>query len=514
METKTELQQEKALRERMRGEKDVSPEDTLPELREDLNTVGLRHQMRDVPGVSPEDTRSELLAERGAAGRTDADEEERRIAAKEERKAAEFAAMRAARAAEAAKWTPEQAAARAGRDVEAYRDERSSLEKDYQLGDMGRNADVNPHYRAALEEAAPDIAASIDARREAARQAEAGAKQTGIPDADLDAQLAAQEVKARGLDPRMPEQDQPGSKSATAAALAAEQEAQVDKALDVQLADDLRQRKAREAAAQGQGENAVNVEKTGKELENGDFIMPRRIVQRYNEVDGKFFTKDAQRPMVMFEDKGNKLATSTTDRQAVEDMVTLAKAKQWESLKLSGSAEFRREAWLQAESQGIRTQGYTPKQADLAALEALREERTKNSIAPIQERKQERQQQQQQAEPTKAAPRHDLNKNQASMHDEATKAIPANIAELRKQPAFANRGDDELQKLAYWRGIVSEDNKGQPQGVKEEALARFDKAAEDPQFLKQLNRETNVQEVTTERVTTRVEVRDMPELSR
>ena len=496
METKTELQQEKALREQMRGERDVTPEDTLAELREDRQTVELRRQMRDVPGVAPEDTRSELLAEQ----------------AKEDRKAQEMAAMRAERAAAAARWTPAEAAARAGRDIETFRAEPSSWEKDYQLGDMGRNADANPHYRAALQENAPDIAASIDARREASRGAEAGAKQSGIPAADLDAQLAAQEAKARGLDPQVTPAQNQSAVAPSAAKLAAEQEAQVDKVLDVQLADDLRQRKAREAVAQGQGENAVNVEKTGKELENGDFIMPRRIVQRYNEVDGKFFTKDAQRPMVMFEDKGNKLATSTTDRQAIEDMVTLAKAKQWESLKLSGSQEFRREAWLQAESQGIKTQGYTPKQADLAALEALREERTKNTITPVQERKQERQQQPQ-AEQAKAAPRHDLNKNQASMHDEATKAISANMAALQKQPAFANRGDDELQKLAYWRGIVGEDNKGQPQGVKEEALARFDKAAEDPQFLKQLNKEANVQEVTTERVTQRVEVRDLPEHS-
>jgi hypothetical protein len=67
-------------------------------------------------------------------------------------------------------------------------------------------------------------------------------------------------------------------------------------------------------------------------------------------------------------------------------MVSLAKAKQWNSLKLSGSKEFRREAWLQAESQGIKTSGYTPKQADLAALEAMRQERATNSIQPVRER--------------------------------------------------------------------------------------------------------------------------------
>ncbi len=209
METKTELQQEKGLREQMRGERDVTPEDTLAELREDRQTVGLRRQMRDVPGVAPEDTRSELLAEKAKAEKGD---EGQVIADKEDRKAQEMAAMRAERAATAARWTPAEASARAGRDIETFRDEPSTWEKDYQLGDMGRNADANPHYRAALQENAPDIAASIDARREASRGAEAGAKQSGIPDADLDAQLAAQEAKARGLDPQVtPAQNQPAA---------------------------------------------------------------------------------------------------------------------------------------------------------------------------------------------------------------------------------------------------------------------------------------------------------------
>ncbi|HHW4679563.1 MAG TPA: LPD7 domain-containing protein [Xylella sp.] len=272
----------------------------------------------------------------------------------------------------------------------------------------------------------------------------------------------------------------------------------VDKALKAQLEDDLRRRKMREQEEAGLGLNSVDVQRSGKELERGDFIVPRRITQAYTEVDGKFYAKDSNR--VMFEDKGDKLATSTTNKEAVADMVAYAKAKQWDSLKLSGSQEFRREAWLQAESQGIKTQGYTPKQSDLAALETLRQERSTNAITPLQERKTARETVGK--ETTPAAPRHDMNKNQAAMHAEAGKSITTHMQALQKQPGMTEKSVEDLTKLAYWRGIVAEENTLQPKAVQDEAMARFDKQAIDPQFLKRLNQETEpkIHDKTTERV--------------
>lgn len=454
-------QDEAFLRNRMRGERDVTPEDTLTELREDVGTVGLRHQMQGMPGVSPEDTRAELLDEQG------------QILAKEERKAKEAENMKLERLQAAMAMTAQQAKQQAGKDSEHHGaliglGTRAGSDQAFDLrNDMAERMQASSLYATALKETAPDLAERV-----------AGNERENVR-IDVAANLkAAQEAE----------------------------KATVDKALDNQLDDDLRRRMARETEQAGQGLNSVDVQRSGRELDRGDFIMPRQITRNYNEVDGKFFTKDKDRPLVMFEDKGDKLATSTTDKKAIEDMVTLAKAKQWDSLKLSGSQDFRREAWLQAESQGIKTQGFTPKQSDLAALEALRQERSTNSIQPVQERKQERDTQAQtQTQREALAPRHDVNKNQASMHVEATKAIATNMQELQKRPGMGDKSVDELQKLAYWRGIVGEENKLQPKPVQDEALARFDKQAEDPQFLRRLDQETKVtvQERTTERVQTR-----------
>jgi hypothetical protein len=273
-------------------------------------------------------------------------------------------------------------------------------------------------------------------------------------------------------------------------------QAAVTQALEQQLEDERRRRIAREQEQAAQGVNSVDVQRTGKELERDEFIMPRRITQTYTEIDGKFHTNEGNR--VAFEDKGNSLASSFTDKKTIEDMVALAKAKQWESVKLSGSQDFRREAWLQAESQGVRTQGYTPRESDMAALETLRQQRATNEIKPVQERRAERPAPAQEAQ----APRHDLNKNQAALHAEATKNITTNAQALRKQPGMDDKSAQDLNKLAYWRGIVAEQNKFQAQPVQDEALARFDEQAADPQFLRKLDQETEakVQGQTTERV--------------
>ena len=61
-------------------------------------------------------------------------------------------------------------------------------------------------------------------------------------------------------------------------------------------------------------------EPTGRELESGDFIMPRKITASYVEQDGKFFTKKDNR--VAFEDDGKKLSTSSVNKETIADMVS------------------------------------------------------------------------------------------------------------------------------------------------------------------------------------------------
>jgi len=233
------------------------------------------------------------------------------------------------------------------------------------------------------------------------------------------------------------------------------------------------------AAAALAASNAVSAtDKKGGELDAGAFIMPRRIAQNYSEVDGRLYTKDGNR--LMFQDQGDKLATSTTDKAAIADMVALAKAKQWSTLKLAGSVEFRREAWLQAESQGLKTQGYTPKEADIAALKALTNERSTNLILPVSERTAARE------APTVAAPRSDMGKHQAALAAGAIKNRAAHHEELRTKPGFDRLSAEELGKVAFYRALLVEREADKSPELQSAALAEFDKAMTDPAKVREL----------------------------
>lgn len=84
--------------------------------------------------------------------------------------------------------------------------------------------------------------------------------------------------------------------------------------------------------------------------------------------------------VVQFKDKGAKLTSPKTDLETIQDMLSVAEAKGWSSIKVSGKKEFRRAAFLEANARGIAVQGYRPTDKDLAILEQMREERSKNQL--------------------------------------------------------------------------------------------------------------------------------------
>lgn len=106
---------------------------------------------------------------------------------------------------------------------------------------------------------------------------------------------------------------------------------------------------------------------------------PDGIAHRYICANGQYLAAE-NGTTVVFTDSGKKISTAKTDAQTVKDMLEVAKAKGWDSIKLSGSHEFKSMMYVAAESQGIRTRGYAPTPADLALVEKLRAEQSLNSI--------------------------------------------------------------------------------------------------------------------------------------
>lgn len=121
------------------------------------------------------------------------------------------------------------------------------------------------------------------------------------------------------------------------------------------------------------------------------YRIPDNIKTRYHSVGGKFYSVSDHKT-VLFEDQGKQLKTALSDPQTVKDMLEVVKAKGWDSIKLSGSKDFRQTMFIEAAAQGIRTSGYNPTAADLQRVEALRERYAQNGITPEMVREQERRQ--------------------------------------------------------------------------------------------------------------------------
>lgn len=119
------------------------------------------------------------------------------------------------------------------------------------------------------------------------------------------------------------------------------------------------------------------------------YRIPDNIKTRYHSVGGKFYSVSDHKT-VLFEDQGKQLKTALSDPQTVKDMLEVVKAKGWDSIKLSGSKDFRQAMFIEAAAQGIRTSGYNPTATDLQRVEALRERYAQNGITPEMVREQER----------------------------------------------------------------------------------------------------------------------------
>jgi hypothetical protein len=109
-----------------------------------------------------------------------------------------------------------------------------------------------------------------------------------------------------------------------------------------------------------------------------NYAFPDRIRRKYYVVtnepgkDGEDsetrLYADERGEYLAFKVTEDRLVTRLAAAEVVRDMVSVAQHRQWESLQVRGSAEFRREAWLEANARGMGVQGYQPTELDRQAL--------------------------------------------------------------------------------------------------------------------------------------------------
>ena len=158
---------------------------------------------------------------------------------------------------------------------------------------------------------------------------------------------------------------------------------------------------------------------------------------------------------VLFEDKGKTLHTARDDKQTIQDMLDVAKAKGWDSIKISGSQEFKQQMWLEAESRGIATKGYKPSPEDLAILERRREERATNSIAEAEKLKQqsampEHLESTMKTIPTEAVKAADTVKAHATQAQQTNAPKPSDTAKAQYESKLATLPTEQQHKARFY----------------------------------------------------------------
>jgi Large polyvalent protein-associated domain 7 len=114
-----------------------------------------------------------------------------------------------------------------------------------------------------------------------------------------------------------------------------------------------------------------------------DNALPDRIRRKYYVVtnepgkdgpDGEArLYADERGEFLAFKVTDDRLVTRLAAAEVIRDMVSVAQHRQWESLQVRGSVEFRREAWLEAGARGLEVQGYQPTELDRQTLADRRE---------------------------------------------------------------------------------------------------------------------------------------------
>ncbi len=90
---------------------------------------------------------------------------------------------------------------------------------------------------------------------------------------------------------------------------------------------------------------------------------------------------DYQKKNLSIKADDSTISTKKEDLVTIRAMLTMAEARGWSEVKVSGTADFKRETWIEAQARGIAAQGY--KASDIDRQEADRR-RAELGQVPIQ----------------------------------------------------------------------------------------------------------------------------------
>lgn len=176
-----------------------------------------------------------------------------------------------------------------------------------------------------------------------------------------------------------------------------------------------------------------NSQQSTEREKNRQVELMEQVHSQFRVAGAKFYFKDQPGKLAM-KDKGERMVTASNDDRVAKAMVTMAEAKGWKTIKVSGHPDFQREVWMEANLRGIEARGYKPTEQDLKALEDKRERSMKNTVERDQTTRERKPEQQRQDAGRKTdSARHD---RPVTAEKAEGKTVPA---ERQDRPATADK---------------------------------------------------------------------------
>ena len=92
--------------------------------------------------------------------------------------------------------------------------------------------------------------------------------------------------------------------------------------------------------------------------------IPERVAKRYVQVGEDYRFPDGT---VAFRDEGSRLYTKLENREVIRDLIAIAQERGW-SIQISGTKEFQRRAWQEAQVAGLTVRDYEPTELERQQL--------------------------------------------------------------------------------------------------------------------------------------------------
>jgi Large polyvalent protein-associated domain 7 len=145
----------------------------------------------------------------------------------------------------------------------------------------------------------------------------------------------------------------------------------------------LDQRAAKQKGVATRSATAKNINRSSS---SDPEAVPAELLRQFVQVGRKYYFPDGARA---FTDRGHKLTTPSENTEVVRSLISIAQARGWQQITVTGTERFRKEAWFAAKLSGLAVKGYQPTQFEQGHLvrTAARASLARDGVAPNMGRK-------------------------------------------------------------------------------------------------------------------------------